>query len=375
MPTTAKIKLDQKAKTVTVDKLSTDNSILFELMDGTPASEREQMLAAALHIGALAMQEDRIHSLIEATEKDLFPKLERFKRMFLARKLEFETTTQKGEKAEVSIVDVLNEYIEDNGWTDYAEQSGKTKGALAGNKTGDILCVLEFDEDRAEGEARLAIEVKFDKSVDLGDPRLKDVFIAADRLHGELKTSGFDTAWSQLLETRANRQCPFSMIVVDRQVAHPSVLNAVSDVAFMPGIPGFVVVVDSQRGDYSNLLIAYRIARDLALYYRRDDDDIDVMLLETLVARIIHFLGSAKNVTELVRKNTAATVKMNQAVQNQMSRLVHMAEFTQAYLRKFLRDKTLSAKDLTEFYYAADAKVGWRRDTAELEAEIKGWTG
>jgi hypothetical protein len=374
MSTTAKIRLDQKAKTLSVDKLSTDDSILFELMDGTRASEREEMLAAVLHIGALAMQEDRIHSLIAATEKELFPKLERFKRMFEARKLEFEKTTQKGEKAEVDIVDVLNEYIEANGWSDHAEQSGKTKGAVAGNKTGDVLCVLEFDEDRAEGQARLAIEVKFDKSVDLGDPLVKDVFIAPDRLHGEIKRSGFDTAWSQLLETRANRDCPFSMIVVDQQIAHPTVLKAVRGVAFLPGIPGFVVVVDSQSGDYSNLLIAYRIARDLALYYRRGDDEIDVKLLETMIARIIHFLGSAKSVTELVKKNTAATVKMNQAVQSQMSRLVHMAEFTQAYLRKFLQDKTLSAKDLTEFYYAAEAKVSWRQDTAELEAEIKSWT-
>ena len=373
MPTTAKIRLDQKAKTVSVDKLSTDDSILFELMNGTPASEREEMLAAVLHIGALAMQEDRIHSLIAATEKELFPKLERFKRMFLARKVEFEKTTQKGEKAEVDIVDVLNEYIEANGWSDHAEQSGKTKGAVAGNKTGDVLCVLEFDEDRAEGQARLAIEVKFDKSVDLGDPLVKDVFIAADRLHGEIKRSGFDTAWSQLLETRANRDCPFSMIV-DQQIAHATVLNAVRGVAFLPGIPGFVVVVDSQSGDYSNLLIAYRIARDLALYYRRGDDEIDVKLLETMIARIIHFLGSAKSVTDLVKKNTAATVKMNQQVQEQMSRLVHMAEFTQAYLRKFLQDKTLSAKDLTEFYYAAEAKVSWREDTAGLEAEIKAWT-
>lgn len=374
MPTSAKIKLDLKTSAVSIDKLKTDDPLLFELMDKTPAAERSEMLAAVLHIGALAMQEDRIHALIDATEKELFPRLERFKRMFEARKLEFERTTQKGEKAEVDIVDVLNEYIQENGWSDYAEQSGKTKGAVAGNKTGDVLCVLEFGEDRPEGLARLAIEVKFDKSIMLGDPETKDIFVSADRLHGDIKRSSFDTAWSQLLETRANRECPFSMIVLDRQLAHRTVLQKVSDVSYLPGVPGFVVVVDSQAGDYGNLLIAYRIARDLALYYRRDEGEIDVQLLETLVGRIVYFLGSAKKVSDLVRKNTAATVKMNKEVQDQMGRFVHLAEFTQDYLRKFLEDKTLSAKDLTEFYYAAEAKVSWRTDGAALEEEIKGWT-
>ena len=50
-------------------------------------------------------------------------------------------------------------------------------------------------------------------------------------------------------------------------------------------------------------------------------------------------------------------------------------EFTQAYLKKFLEDKTLSAKDMLEFYYAADAKAPWRAGNDELEALIKEWVG
>lgn len=374
MGTSAKIKLGRARCEVTVDKFVSDDPILFDLLDSTPKAERREMLAAVLHIGALAMQEDRVHALIDATEKELFPKLEGFKRMFIARKLEFERTTQKGEKAEVDIVDLLNDYIAECGWNDYAEQSGKTKGALARNKTGDVLCVLEFGEHRTAGAARLAIEVKFDKGVVFGDPQTKDVFVADDKVTGDLKRSAFDTAWSQLLETRANRDCPFSMIVLDRQLAHKTVLDAVADVAFLPGVPGFVVVIDSQSGDYSNLKIAYRIARDLALYYRRSEDEIDVPLLELIVGRIIHFLGSAKKISEIVRKNSEATVRMNKQVQDEVGRLVHLAEFTQGYLRKFLQDKTLSPKDLTEFYFAADAKQSWRQDNKWLADEIAGWS-
>ncbi len=162
-------------------------------------------------------------------------------------------------------------------------------------------------------------------------------------------------------------------MVFDRQIAHPSVLEAVDNVAFFPGIPGFIVIVDSQNGDHRNLLIAYRIARELALYHQRSAEELDVEILELLVARIIHYLSSAKKVSELLEKHTKATIKMNQDVQKEMGKLVHLADFSQAYLRRFLEQKTLSAKDLTEFYYAAEAKVAWRKDNDFLVEEIKSW--
>ena len=371
MPTTARIKLSQQDHTVTIDKLVTDDSMVFEVFDDASAAEYEEVLAAMLHIGALAMAEDRIHHLIDATEAELFPKLARFRRIFEKRKAEFENTTQKGTKAEVDIVEVLNDYIKAQGWTDFAEGSGTTKGALDRNKTGDVLCTLEFSEERGEGTCQLGIEVKFDKGVALGAPADTDVFKGNDQLSGSLKKSNFDTAWSQLLETRANRDCPFAIIVFDREIAHKQVLDQVDDVGFFPGIPGFIAIVDSQKGDYRNLLLAYRIARDLALYHQRGDDEIDVKLLELMVGRIVQYSSSAKRVADLVRKNTDASIKMNKEVQKEVSRLVHLSAFTQDYLRKFLQDKTLSAKDLTEFYYAAEAKVAWRKDGADLEEEIK----
>ena len=365
------IKLSQIEKTVTVAKLTSEDSLLFELLDNTPASERAEMLNSVLHIGALAMLEDRIHHLIDATEKEIFPKLENFKRMFEKRKMTFETTTQKGEQAEVDMVDVLNQYIEQQGWQDYAQSSGTVRGALPRNKTGDILCAIEMSPNKEEGETRLAIEVKLDKSVDLGDPGQTDVFKGGDSKSGGLKKSNFDTAWSQLLETRANRECPVSLMVFDKQLAHPSVLKHTEDIAFLPGIPGFVVIVDSQAGDYRNLFIAYRVARELALYAPRDEDTIDVKLLEVMVGRIVHALTSAKKVQDLVHKHAKAAIKLDKDVTKEMARLVHHAEFTQQYLQKFLRDRTLSAQDLTEFYYAADAKAAWKADQSLLDDLIK----
>ncbi len=367
------IRLGRDAKTVTVAKLVSHDSLLFELLDDTPVGERAEMLNSVLHIGALAMLEDRVHHLISATEREIFPKLEGFKRLFERKKMEFEKTTQKGEQAEVDIVQTLNEYIQGNGWSDLAQASGTLKGALPRNKTGDVLCVLELNPETSEGAAQLAIEVKFDKAVALGDPMVQDIMKGSSSTSGGLKKSSFDTAWSQLLETRANRECPFSLMVFDKRIAHKTVRERVQDVAFLPGVPGFLVMVDSQAGDYRNLFVAYHIARDLALYAPRERETIDAGVLELLVGRIIQYLGSAQKVRDLVDKNTKETLKMTREVHKEMGRLVHLATFTQEYLKKFLVDKTLTARDLTEFYYAADAKAAWKQDNDHLEAMLEEW--
>ena len=51
--TKGKIALSQSDKTVVISKLVSDDPLLFELFDRTPAAERADMLSAVLHIGAV----------------------------------------------------------------------------------------------------------------------------------------------------------------------------------------------------------------------------------------------------------------------------------------------------------------------------------
>ena len=98
--------------------------------------------------------------------------------MFKRGKAEFVQTAQKkGEKAEVNIVDLLDEFASSNGWTDTIEQSGKIKGNLDGNKVGDVLATIELTpaDDVPPKHTVIGIEVKFDKSVSLGDPEKMNV--------------------------------------------------------------------------------------------------------------------------------------------------------------------------------------------------------
>ena len=61
-----------------------------------------------------------------------------------------------------------------------------------------------------------------------------------------------DVAWSQLLEAQANRDSRISIIVFDVSLIDSSILKICENVGYVNGI-GFIAVINSQKGDYSNL--------------------------------------------------------------------------------------------------------------------------
>ena len=94
----------------------------------------------------------------------------------------------------------------------------------------------------------------------------------------------YDTAWSQLLEAQANRESKISLIVFDISLIDNSILKNFENVGYIHGV-GLIAVIDSQKGNYSNLAIAYLLARDIILNAKEVDLDID--LLSIIINRII----------------------------------------------------------------------------------------
>ena len=348
------IGVDHKNKKVNFPEFTTGDPLVHELFSKLGEDEYDESFNAILHIGALALMEDRVAHLIDSAEKEIYPQLERFKLMFTRGKAEFmQTSHKKGEKAEVNIVDVLDEFKSSNGWNDEIIQSGKIKGNLDRNKVGDVLATIEFtpsDGGPTEHTA-IGIEVKYDKKVSLGDP--VDLNVET----GDAKDKGFKastqkTAWSQLLETKANRDSPFSIMVFDINLLSTNMQKNVEDVAYIPGIPGFVVVVDSQTGNYSNLKLVYKIARDMAIHHARGELEVEASVIELIVKRMLHYLGDASKISEKVRKHTKATVTMNTEIQNLLVHAVQHAEYSEAFLKRYLSTKKLTSVDFAEFYFA-----------------------
>ncbi len=339
------LSLSQKKGRIKIDSFEVDNAIIFEYFNKLPSSERDNCLLKAINIGVLALMEDRLSSFLAKTSNELGTELESLKMIFEMKQEIFFKSSVKGAQAEEEIVDYLNHFFSENNLKDDPMLTGTMKGKLPRNKTGDIVCLVNGEEG-----IKIVLECKFDKSIRLGDIKVKDVF-----------TNKTDTAWSQLIEAQANREGKASIIVFDISGVDNSILCAVQNVRYIPEV-GFAVIVDSQKGDYSNLGIAYMLARDIAI--NAHPVTLDKDLLGILVNRIIKDINDIFLIKKLVNSN----IENNKKILGQLEKSLLLMEFTQKFLSKFLKDGSLTKNDLLDFYFADDVKNQYK----SIEKDIQG---
>lgn len=340
----ATIKINQQLKRIEIKEFEIENSIVFNYFDNLSVSERDEKLLRAIYIGVLALMEDRISSFLSKTSNELGTELESLKMIFEMKKELFYKSTIKGVLAEDEIAEFLNNYFTEKRLKDKAFLTGNTAGNIARNKTGDIICEIDGNSG-----LKIAIECKFDKSLRLGDIESKDIF-----------TRKSDTAWSQLIEAQANRDAKVGLIVFDISLVENSILKKFDNVGYIPSI-GFIAIINSQKGDYSNLAIAYMLARDIVLNAKSIDFDKD--LLAMIVNRIIKDINEILSIKSLVENN----IENNKTILKQLEKSMLLMEFNQDYLRKFLEDGTLTKKDLLSFYSGEDIKDKYRVIEKEIE--------
>lgn len=337
------IYLNQQLKLVDVKELKISNEIVFNYFNNLPANERDDKLLRAIYIGVLALMEDRISTFLSKTTNELGTELESLKMIFELKQELFYKTTMKGTLAEEDIAEFLNNYFTEKKLKDRAFLTGTSSGKLPRNKTGDIICELE-----GNAELKIAIECKFDKSMRLGEIESKDIF-----------TRKSDTAWSQLIEAEANRDAKISLIVFDREIVDNNITRKFDDVGFIPGV-GFIAIIDSQRGNYSNLAIAYMLARDIALNAK--DVELDKETLSVIITRIVKDIQQVISIKSLVENN----IENNKTILKELEKGLLLMEFNQQYLSKFLKDGKLTKQDLLAFYQGEDVKDKYK----EIEKEI-----
>lgn len=341
MPT---IKLNQQLKRIEINKFEIENEIVFNYFNNLPATERDGKLFRALYIGVLALMEDRISSFLSKTTNELGTELESLKIIFDMKKELFYKTTIKGILAEEEIVDFLNSFFSEKRLKDKALLTGNISGNLPKNKTGDIICEVDGRDD-----FKITIECKFDKSIRLGDIESKEIF-----------TRRTDTAWSQLIEADANRASKVSIIVFDISLVDNSIIKTFENVGYIPSI-GFIAIIDSQKGDYKNLTIAYLLARDIALNAKLPDLDLNILM--AIVKRIIKDLNEISSIKDLVETN----IQTNKDILRKLEKSMLLMEFNQQYLSKFLKDGSLTKQDLLAFYMGDEIKDRYKIIESDIE--------
>jgi len=342
----ATIKINQQLKRVEIKDFEIENQVVFNYFSNLSVSERDEKLLRAIYIGVLALMEDRISSFLSKTSNELGTELESLKMIFEMKKELFYKSAVKGALAEDDIAEFLTTYFKDRKINDKVYLTGNTAGIIPKNKTGDIICEVD-----GRSELKIVIECKFDKSIRIGDIESKDIF-----------TRKSDTAWSQLIEAQANRDSKVSLIVFDISLVENSILKNFENVGYIPGV-GFVAIINSQKGDYSNLAIAYMLARDIALNAKEVDLDKD--LLSMIVNRVLKDISEVLAIKSLVESN----IENNKAILKQLDKSMLLMEFNQDYLRKFLKDGTLTKRDLLAYYSGEDVKDKFRlieKDINEL---------
>ena len=341
-----KIKINQQLKRLEVKAFELNNEIVFNYFDKLPAAERNDKFLRAINIGVLALMEDRISAFLAKTSNELGTEMESLKMMFDMKQEIFYKTTIKGTLAEDEISDFLNEFFADKKLKDKASVTGSMAGEIPKNKTGDILCEINGTDD-----LKIAIECKFDKSVKLGNISTKDIF-----------TRKTDTAWSQLIEAQANRNARVSIIVFDISLIDNSILKFTDNVGYIPEI-GFIAVIDSQKGDYSNLKIAYMLARDISVNAKTLV--LDKEILTVMVNRIIKDISEITSIRSMVEKN----IDNNKAILKQIEKSMLLMDFNQKYLHQFLETGTLSKKDLLDFYSGEEIKDQFKLIEKEIMSQ------
>jgi len=338
------VNINQQLTRVELKQFEIENEIVFNYFNNLPAAERDDKLLRAIYIGVLALMEDRISAFLAKTQNELGTELESLKMIFEMKKELFYKSTIKGVLAEDEIAEFLNNFFQEKKINDKAILTGNTTGVLLKNKTGDIVCEVNGNPDM-----KIAIECKFDKSIKLGDIQSKDIF-----------TKKSDTAWSQLLEAKANRDSKVSIIVFDISLIDNSILKSYENVGYIHGI-GFIAVIDSNKGNYSNLAIAYLLARDILINAKEVDLDKD--LLSLIISRVIKDINTLFSIRSLVESN----IDTNKQILKQLEKGLMLMEFNQKYLLKFFEDGKLNKKDLLDFYQGEDVKDSFKAIEKQIE--------
>ncbi len=227
--------------------------------------------------------EDRFLAFLSKTTDDLGVQLENLKLLFEIKQEVFHKAVIKGVAAENDIFDFLEIYTERFHCGDVVSLSGTSKALLKNNKTGDILAYVGGENSGK----KIAIECKFDKSIKLGDVDSPDI-----------ASNKYNTAWSQLLEASVNRDVNTSIIVFDKTQADASIQRTVDGVSYIDNI-ALVCIIDYEASDYHNLVIAYNLARGLAL--RRDGKNVEMDFVNMLIQRLLKDIRDEQNIEMLVK--------------------------------------------------------------------------
>ena len=309
-----------------------------------PAGKRPEKIAQAINVGLLALIEGRVEGIISRINEDINADLAMIVRKMQLLETSFHKDTNFNTQLEDDVRKALESHANHCGWKDRLVPSGDSGGVATNrnpNKTGDVEISVIDDDGKA---SHVAVEVKFNKQVAEG--RFKD--FKADQ-------AGSDTAWSQIIEARWNRESPIGIFVADKEKLNPKIKSLTESVAYVPEVRGFVCVVDVLSNDYSNACIAYGLARTISLA-SRDNQFYEPGVLDYIIQRTQHTLRRRDSIKKISKTMVTDLVKSLTSLENDLVYVDEALEFLQSFINEYSRTGTLSAESMFNLYFQEDVK-------------------
>lgn len=278
---------------------STTNEMIFNLFDNASASNYDIIFEKALALGAYALSLDEIGAMLDRTSTDLGGRLMQLKVLFEQRGLQQRIVSEKGKEFEVDLADVLLELAEKNDWSDEVRKTGEQIGVIPGRgrdsrKIGDIV----VDVSLGEFKRKIVVEAKNDASFASGIPSKTTSAGASEK-----------TDHGQNYGALANREAEIAIFVLDKKNVH-STFETFDSITFYPEQPGFTVIVDREKGDFSALKTAYALSREILRSWEQGPESwLPIDLFLERINRELSRLQSVDKLLEKVRKSASDIIK------------------------------------------------------------------
>lgn len=306
----------------------------------TKGTDPKKFFLDALRLGVYGKMEARIAAFLKTAENDLQTGLEHLKYIFTAQEY-IEKGAAKGQVAEADIENALQELIKRKKWGDTTTNTGGNVGAIPDCKIGDIVCEI------GESSRRIVIESKMSKTMTLGEP----TDVNTNKVKDPVKHAT-DTAYGQLVFSRANRDAHFAIIVFDRDNCSSTIEN-LEPITILPEVPGMVVKIGRDLVDFAALEHAYGIARDLAKAYEKGIDEKGLGMVVKRLIRDVNRLNKLSDQLNKVVKGANDTLDAVTTIRELMDDTQKSLSLTQSHLTQMLNGSTPSEKELADYYVEA----------------------
>jgi hypothetical protein len=161
-----------------------------------------------------------------------------------------------------------------------------------------------------------------------------------------------DTAIGQLLEMRTNRETDANAIVFDEDSMDTTVAAACPNGIKYVQAVGFVVIVNTRRGDYENLAIFYSIAREMAKA-RFDVNTLESASVTMVIERLLYLLNDYRS----VEKEVGTIKKSADKISASLTKLSNFVGITEQYLKTLLQNGKLSQEQLFNLYKSSEIEL------------------